>query len=219
MLQGIQPHAETQGTQVPASAQKTLGKDDFMKLLIAQLSNQNPLKPMDGQEFSAQLAQFSALEQMTNVNTNIQKLIESQQTATNSAMINMIGKQVDVQGNSFAHAAGQTHNLNYSLAKRAASVTVEVYDTLGQLVRTLNGTASQGNNTVLWQGKNNAGDPLPEGNYTFRINASDASGKTIESKTFTKGTVSEVLFEDDNTFAIVNGEKISADEISRVSLQ
>lgn len=219
MLQGIQPHAEANGSQAPASAQKTLGKDDFMKLLVAQLSNQNPLKPMDGQEFSAQLAQFSALEQMTNVNSNIQKLIESQQTATNSSMINMIGKQVDVLGNGIAHEPGQTHNLNYSLNAQAANVNVEVYDSIGQLVRTLTGTGSQGNNTVLWQGQNSAGDPLPAGQYTFRVNATDSSGKSIESKTFSKGTVSEVLFEDDKTFAIVNGDKISADEISRVSLQ
>ena len=219
MLQGIQPHAETKGAQTPVGAQKSLGKDDFMKLLVAQLSNQNPLKPLDGKDFSAQLAQFSALEQMTNVNSSIQKLIDSQQQATNSAMINMIGKQVDVQGNAIPHKSGQTHNLSYSLSGRAANVTVEVYDQLGQLVRTLSGTGSQGNNTVLWQGQNNAGNPLPEGNYTFRVNAVDASGNSVESKTFTKGTVSEVLFEDDNTFAIVNGEKISAQEISRVSLQ
>lgn len=219
MLQGIQPHAETKGSQTPASAQKPLGKDDFMKLLIAQLSHQNPLQPMDGQEFSAQLAQFSALEQMTNVNTNIQKLIQSQQAATNSAMINMIGKQVDVLGNGITHTSGETHNLNYFLPERAASVTVDVYDSLGQLVRTLNGTASKGNNTVLWQGLNNAGEPLPEGDYTFKVTATDANGKVLEAKTFTKGTVSEVLFEDGKTFAIVNGEKISADSISRVSLQ
>ncbi|CAI2716892.1 flagellar hook assembly protein FlgD [Nitrospina watsonii] len=218
MLEGILPHAETNKSTAPTSAQNTLGKDDFMKLMIAQLSNQNPLNPMDGQEFSAQLAQFSALEQMTNVNTNIQKLIDSQQAATNSSMINMIGKQVDVQGNSVAHEAEQTHNLNYALTGHADTVTVDVYDALGQLVRTLSGTGGEGNNTALWDGLDQSGNAVNPGNYTFTVKAIDPSGNSVDSQTFTKGSVSEVLFEEDGTYAIVNGQKISSDSISRVSL-
>ncbi|MCF8721911.1 flagellar hook assembly protein FlgD [Nitrospina gracilis] len=218
MLEGVLPYAESNKSTAPASAKNTLGKDDFMKLMIAQLSNQNPLNPMDGQEFSAQLAQFSALEQMTNVNTNIMKLIQSQQAATNSSMINMIGKQVDVQGNTVAHANGETHNLSYSLANEADTVRVEVYDAIGTLVRSVTGTGGKGNNTAVWDGKDASGNSVPEGNYTFQVKAIGPAGNSVDAATFTKGTVSEVLFENGNTYAIVNGAKISAENISRVSL-
>ncbi|MGP0566218.1 flagellar hook assembly protein FlgD [Nitrospina sp. 32_T5] len=218
MLDGVLPYAESNKSTAPTSAKNTLGKDDFMKLMIAQLSNQNPLDPMDGQEFSAQLAQFSALEQMTNVNTNILKLIQSQQAATNSSMINMIGKQVDVQGNTVAHKSGDTHNLSYSLAEQADTVTVEVFDAIGSLVRTVTGSGGKGGNTAVWDGLDASGNPVAEGNYTFRVKATSPAGNTVEATTFTKGTVSEVLFEDGDTYAIVNGTKISADKISRVSL-
>jgi len=219
MIEGILPSASsTNSAQTPVEAQNTLGKDDFMKLLVTQLSHQNPLNPMDAQDFSAQLAQFSSLEQMTNTNANLLKLLDAQQAVTNSSMINMIGKMVDVQGNGIEHTAGQTHNLNYSLGERASSAVVEVYDALGQLTSVLQGTGAAGNNTALWDGKDSSGNFVGNGNYNFRVSAFDANGNAVEVKTYTKGNVSEVLFEGEDTFAIVNGNKVSSKDISRVSL-
>ena len=219
MLEGIIPSASSANSaQTPVEAQKTLGKDDFMRLLVAQLSHQNPLEPMNAQDFSAQLAQFSALEQMTNTNANLLKLLDAQQSVTNSSMINLIGKMVDIQGNSIEHTVGETQNLNYSLDERAASAVVEVYDALGQLIATLQGTGAEGNNTALWDGRDNSGNFVSNGNYTFRVSAFDSGGSAVDVKTYTKGNVSEVLFEGEDTFAIVNGNKVSTDNISRVSL-
>ncbi len=219
MLEGILPHAgSTNSANTPVGAQQALGKDDFMKLLVTQLSHQNPLNPMDAQDFSAQLAQFSSLEQLTNSNENLLKLLDAQQAVTNSSMINMIGKMVDVEGNGIEHTAGQTENLNYTLDGKAAAATVEVYDSLGQLINVFQGTGGEGNNTALWDGKDSSGNLVGTGNYSFRVSAFDASGKPIDVKTYTKGDVSEVLFEGEDTYAIVNGKKVSSDNISRVSL-
>ena len=219
MLEGILPHADsTNSATTPVTAQKTLGKDDFMKLLVAQLSHQNPLSPMDPQDFSAQLAQFSSLEQLTNVNSNLLDLLQAQQSVTNSSMINMIGKMVDVRGNTIEHTAGQTQNLNYVLDERAASAVVEVYDALGQLIAILQGTGAEGNNTALWDGKDSSGNFVSNGNYTFRVSAFNSNGSAVDVKTYTKGNVSEVLFEGEDTFAIVNGNQVSIKDISRVSL-
>ncbi|MDP7421258.1 MAG: flagellar hook capping FlgD N-terminal domain-containing protein [bacterium] len=73
----------------------SMGKDDFLHLLITELRYQDPLEPMDNQDFIAQMAQFSSLEQMTNVNTNLQLLMEAQQAATTASAISMLGKQVN----------------------------------------------------------------------------------------------------------------------------
>ena len=96
MIEGIIPSAGSTTVTTPASAQQPLGKEDFLKLLVAQLSAQDPLNPMDSREFTAQLAQFSALEQMTNVNSTLEELVTAQQAMGNSSMISLIGKLVDI---------------------------------------------------------------------------------------------------------------------------
>ena len=75
MIEGLIPSAGSTSATTPSSAQSPLGKEDFLQLLVAQLSAQDPLNPMDSREFSAQLAQFSALEQMTNVNSTLEELV------------------------------------------------------------------------------------------------------------------------------------------------
>jgi len=218
MIEGILPHAESNTPTTPASAQQPLGKDDFLRLLVAQLSAQDPLNPMDSREFSAQLAQFSALEQMTNVNSTLGDLVKAQQAMGNSSMISLIGKQVDVPGNSFEHAQGGTTNLTYSLGAKADSTRIEIYDAGGTLVKTLNGPGAEGNNLVTWNGLDNQSQPVRDGFYTFKVRSTDANGKQVNATTFTTGLVTDVLFEKNEAFAVVNGEKLPAAEITRVSI-
>ena len=81
-------------TQTQTAQAKLLGKDDFMKLLLAQLKNQDPLNPMDGTDFTAQLAQFSSLEQLSNLNTELKVQSVNQMTLGYAQSVNMIGKEV-----------------------------------------------------------------------------------------------------------------------------
>ena len=89
--------------QTPAEAVKTLGKDDFLKLFITQLQAQDPLKPMDGTEFTAQMAQFSSLEQLSNMSSGIDKLLLFQGSLQNTLTTGLIGKQVKVAGQEGFH--------------------------------------------------------------------------------------------------------------------
>lgn len=218
MIEGILPHAESKAPTTPASAQQPLGKDDFLMLLVAQLSAQDPLNPMDSREFSAQLAQFSALEQMTNVNKTLEDLVSAQQAMGNSSMISLIGKMVDVPGNSFQHTQGANSNLTYSLGAKADSTQLEIYDVAGALVKTIKGPGAEGGNLVTWDGRDNQGQAVQDGFYTFKIRATDANGKPVTATTFTTGLVTDVLFEKNEAFAVVNGEKLKAAEITRVSI-
>jgi len=218
MIEGILPHAESSTSTTPVSGQQPLGKEDFLKLLVAQLSAQDPLNPMDSREFTAQLAQFSALEQMTNVNSSLEDLLQAQQAMGNSSMISLIGKMVDVPGNAVNYTQGTSTNLTYSLGAEAASTKIAIYDSSGNLVKTLSGPGAEGGNLVTWNGLDDQGNAAASGLYTFKILATDADGKEVSATSFATGLVTDVLFEQGKAFAVVNGDKIPAEQITRVSI-
>lgn len=218
MIEGIIPSTGSTSVTTPASAQQPLGKDDFLQLLVAQLSSQDPLNPMDSREFSAQLAQFSSLEQMTNINNTLEELVTAQLAMGNSSMISLIGKLVDVPGDSFEHTQGKTTALTYSLSKEASSTTIEVYNAAGTLVNTINGAGAAGSNLANWNGLDSEGNPAGSGLYTFKVQATDSAGNIVTAATFTTGLVTDVLFEQGGAFAVVNGQKIAAAQITRVSI-
>jgi len=219
MISGIASGFGGTSSSAINESSNTLGKEDFLTLLIAQLSAQDPLDPLSAQDFSAQLAQFSTLEQMTNMNATLEELIDIEVASSNASTITLIGKLVDVEGNGIDYTAGNTVNLNYILGKDADSVTVQIFDATGKLVTNLDGKTNAGNHLIAWDGQDSSGVALASGSYTFKVLALDFSGDDLPVETFTTGIVTDVLFEEDGAFALVNGEKISVGEITRVSLK
>ncbi len=217
MIPSLEHVPDTGTSQTPPSAQKSLGKDDFLQLLVAQLTAQDPLNPLEAQDFSAQLAQFSSLEQITNVNSTLKELKQSQDAMSNASMISLIGKSVDVPGNTFDLQPGTPVNLSYILPEGADSVFVDVFDASGELVTTLTGNNEEGTNLVVWDGVTGEGETAPAGAYSFKVRALTKEGDPLEAETFTTGLVTDVLFENGIAFAVVNGQKIEAGNITRVS--
>ena len=196
-----------------------MGKDDFLKLLIAQLSAQDPLDPMGAQDFSAQLAQFSGLEQMTNVNTNLEILQKLQTASQNTSSLNLIGKTVESHGNAFNHSANSSETLSYSLASDAVSVRIDMFDSTGSQVDMIRlDNQGQGKNTASWDGFDKHGNPLPAGTYSYTVKADNQAGVPIAVDTFSSGLVSDVVFGEDETYAIVNGKELPISAIKRVSI-
>jgi len=196
-----------------------LGKDDFLKLLIAQLSAQDPLDPMGAQDFSAQLAQFSGLEQMTNVNSNLEILQKLLTTSQNTSSLNLIGKTVESYGNAFSHSANSSETLSYSLASDAVSVRIDMFDSTGSQVDMIRiDNQGQGKNTASWDGFDKHGNPLPAGTYSYTVKADNQAGAPIAVDTFSSGLVSDVVFGKDETYAIVNGKELPISAIKRVSI-
>jgi len=202
-----------------ADDDSSLGKDDFLKLLIAQLSAQDPLDPMGAQDFSAQLAQFSGLEQMTNVNANLEILQKLQTAAQNTSSLNLIGKTVESHGNAFNHSANSSETLSYSLASDAVSVRIDMFDSTGSQVDMIRiDNQGQGKNTASWDGFDKYGNPLPAGTYSYTVKADNQAGVPIAVDTFSSGLVSDVVFGKDETYAIVNGKELPISAIKRVSI-
>jgi flagellar basal-body rod modification protein FlgD len=195
-----------------SSVKSALGKDDFLKMMIAQLKHQDPLNPMDGTAFTAQLAQFSSLEQLQNINTQMTSFTQQQQALGNSQAVSFIGKQVLAKGNTVS-VDGNPVTLGYNLAGDAASGQIQVYDPNGLLVDTLSiKNQKQGLNSVKWNCPSSA-----KGIYTFAVSALDKSGKAVSASTMTQGTVTGVNFHDSAAYLSVGGREIGFSDIVSVT--
>ena len=219
MITGLTPittEAATAASNIAGN--QSLGKNDFLKLLVAQLQAQDPLDPQSAEDFSAQLAQFSSLEQMTNVNTNLEQIQKFEQAVNNSSLVNLIGKSIDAPGNRIDLNSGDVKTLNFSIADDAAQVEVEVFDSTGKKVTTLPlGNLEAGNNQAVWNGKDAEGKAVQPGAYTFQVNAETINGEEVTAQTFVSGKITDVIFEEGGAKALINGQKISVSEISRVT--
>jgi flagellar basal-body rod modification protein FlgD len=164
--------------------------DTFLQLLTTQLQNQDPLDPMDSNQFTQQLVEFSQVEQQINTNTNLQTLITQGQTQSGAYATGYLGKVVTVTGGQAALTDGQAQ-WNYNLAAAATSTTLSVTNANGQVVYSGSGQTSAGNNTFTWNGEDNNGNQLADGTYTLAVNASNA-GTAVTTTVSSSGTVSEV---------------------------
>lgn len=202
------------GSQASNTTSKTtsLGKDDFLKMLVAQLKNQDPLKPMDGTEFAAQLAQFSSLEQLTNMNTQLQNLGLYQTTASNTQAVNLLGKEVSAsQGNQF-QVEGATANFSYNLPAAAAQVSIRILDASAQEVDHIEaGKQTAGLQNVTWSRGDNS-----NGLYSYEVNAVDANGKAVTVQSMMTGKVTAVQYRDNAIYLTVNNQEIAFSDVVSV---
>ena len=217
MIPGVTSIDNTKSTMKTAN-NEAMGKDDFLKLLIAQLSAQDPLDPMGAQDFSAQLAQFSGLEQMTNVNTNLEIMQKLETALQNTSSVILIGKTVESYGNTINHAENATETISYSLPSDAESIQIDIFDSTGNQIDMVRvGSQTQGKNMATWDGANSQGKPVSAGTYSYAVKAENLAGAPIQVDTFSSGLVSDVVFGEDETYAVVNGKEIPINTIKRVS--
>jgi len=164
--------------------------DTFLQLLTTQLQNQDPLDPMDSNQFTQQLVEFSQVEQQINTNTNLQTLITQGQSQSGAYATGYLGKVVTVSGGEGALTNGQAQ-WTYNLAAAATSTTLSVTNANGQVVYSGAGQTAAGSNTFTWNGEDLNGNQLPDGTYTLAVNASNA-GTAVTTTVSSSGTVSEV---------------------------
>jgi flagellar basal-body rod modification protein FlgD len=203
--------SSTSSTSLSSSTQ-SLGKDEFMKLLVAQLKNQDPLEPMDGTDFTAQLAQFSSLEQLQNLNDTLATQSVNQMTLGYTQAVNMIGKTAVTSSGNTVTANGQTAELNYNLASDAQNVTISIFNSEGNLIKTWDESAkTAGQNSTTWDCSN-----AKEGKYTYQITANDSSGQSVAVETMTTGLVTAVHFRDNQILVSLNGQEVPLSDIVEI---
>jgi flagellar basal-body rod modification protein FlgD len=193
-----------------------MNKDDFMKLFIAQLQYQDPLKPQDPSAMLDQLSQLSLVEQSFNSNTALNNLLTAQNNSTTVNSVSFIGKNVKANGNAVVFDGTNQTQMQISLPVSAASATVTIKDASGNAVRTatLNSLAS-GDAVIAWDGRDNSGALLPAGAYSFSVKASTASGTAITPTTYTTGRVDGVNISNGTPMLTIGAANVSlADVIS-----
>jgi flagellar basal-body rod modification protein FlgD len=194
-----------------------LGQSDFLSLLITQLQHQDPMDPMKNDEFVAQMAQFSALEQLININENMSHIRMLESSINNSQAVNLIGKNITVAGNSLQINDGTPNRVSYTLADDANEVRISVYDSEGVLVRTVTLTnTSAGKHDFEFDGLDDQGNTLSDGDYTFTINAEDADGNDVQTMSFCDVRVDGLTFDEGLVYLIAGGARFLLSDIVEV---
>jgi flagellar basal-body rod modification protein FlgD len=182
---------------------KALGRDAFLKLLVEQLKNQDPLKPQDDSAFVAQLAQYSSLEQTMGINDRLDTLSKQSQGLQNSEIVAMVGKQATVQGSLVtSDGTGVAVPVTFTLSGATDDTVVNIQNAAGQVVRTISaGAKNAGVTRVNWDGKDNAGNVLPAGTYSVAVKATKSDAPVSVSQQ-TTGTIQSVSF--DKGYPVLN---------------
>ena len=202
------------------SAQKLpgeLGKDDFLNLLVTQLQNQDPLEPSEATDFTAQLAQFSSLEELMNIGKGISNLMMYEESMNNANAVTLIGKEVKALGGTIQITDDSVSGAYFELPDDAESVTVCIYDKDHNLVKKLDlGPQTKGEHEINWDGLGEKGNALPDGTYTVEIDAFDADDNPIEVTRYIFGKVEGVLFEEGLTWLLLGKRQIALSDIVSV---
>ena len=186
----------------------------FLTLLTTQLQNQNPLDPLDTNQFTQQLVQFASVEQQINMNTQLQTLVSLQQTAQNSQALGFVGKTVTVNGSTAPLTNGQAQwTFN---PPSPATATFTVTDSTGQTVLTKTGTVQPGPQSFNWNGLDSSGRQWADGNYTLTITAVGANRQSVAIPTTVTGMVSSVDLTQSPPLLSIGGQTYTLNQILSV---
>ncbi|HQV34026.1 MAG TPA: flagellar hook capping FlgD N-terminal domain-containing protein [Calditrichia bacterium] len=200
-----------------------MGKEDFLNLMVAQLKNQDPLNPQDSTEFTAQLAQYSSLEQLINLGEKMDESIDADlalaQTVSNTLAADLLGKEATIIGNALQHTTGESQDVHFRIGDFADTVRITIYDPAGNEVRTIEQHAvSAGKQSIEWDGKNNAGKDLPPGIYRFDIEAVGTDQENMSVLPLMIGRIDSIRYEGLDAILMVNGIDVSFTDVLELGM-
>lgn len=206
--------AQTATTKKDKSA---LGKDEFLKLLTSQLQQQDPTQPMDNTAFVSQLAQFSSLEQMSNVNDTLTKMLTGQTTALQASSTQMVGKTAMLTGDQVDFEPGDTTARIGINVEKDATVNVTVQDDAGATVNSIGPLKlTAGNHVVLWGGTNADGKTVDYGKYTAKVTAVGSDGQDVTFTQTGSARITGMTFKDGAPTFIAGGQDLKLSDISEL---
>lgn len=207
----------SQGGQTSAAKSESLGKDDFLHLLVTQLQNQDPLNPSDSTEFTAQLATFSSLEELQNINATLEGVSSSQSILTNSQAVDYIGKRITALGNQINMQEAQPDPMVFNLDDQADGVYLQIYNQYGEFVRGMDlGPMQAGEQRVEWDGIGENGQQAPDGPYNYQVMAVNKAGETIGATTFTAGTVTGIYYKEGLAYLVTDYQEVALGNVVQV---
>lgn len=187
--------------------------DQFMVLLTTQLKHQDPLDPMDSNEFTSQLVQFASVEQQIQGNTNLEALLQAQENSQMAAVASYIGHNVEAQSQDLQLVDGKAE-FNYILHDTAAATTILITDQGGRTVFQAEGNVTPGKHGVEWDGTGLGGEKLADGPYKIMVSALDKDGAPVDVTHSVIGKVTGVNYAgDEPLLTINNSQEISLDKV------
>lgn len=212
-----QPGTTGQSGAAGAAGATNLGKDQFLKLLVTQMQYQDPLNPMDNAQFTAQLAQFSSLEQLFQVNDNLTGLADSQAPAGMASVAGFIDREILATGDSTEVTASGASPLQFYLDGPAEIVNAVIQGPDGTIVRNLAlGRQPGGDREIGWNGLDDSGRPLAPGTYRFGIVAQDEAGSSVEARTQVQGLVNGAVYDGGTPQLVVGARRIPLSDVLAV---
>lgn len=209
--------AETTSTKSNTGSTTSLGTEDFLTLLVAQLENQSPLDPADTEQFTDQLAQFSQVEQLINVNDKLDVMTANGNDSGGNTDVNsFVGLTVTASVDAMTIDDGSVTSGFYEVDEHA-EVLVYVYDSNGTKVKTLSqGEVDAGSYQISWDGTNDAGNSLDDGEYSYVVMANSGNGYK-EVKSHLSGTVDAVSYQNGKAYLVVSGVLVDPDDVTTVT--
>ena len=187
----------------------------FLQLLTTQLKNQNPLSPLDTNQFTQQLVEFAGVQQQLNTNDSLATLVSLQQTAQSTQALGFVGKTAVVNG-STAALTNSTATWQLSIPANS-TVSVSIASSTGQTVFTGSYAVNAGNNQPFtWNGNGNDGTQLPDGNYTMTATAKDASNNIVAVSTQIQGVISSVDLTQSPPLLSIDGQTYTVNQIKSI---
>jgi flagellar basal-body rod modification protein FlgD len=212
---------DTRGNPRTTGGQQVLGKDEFLQLLITKLRYQDPLKPVTDEDFVAQLAQFSTLEQMNQISEGISTSNQwdflQMQSINNTMAANLIGKEVMASyGGVFLQADGNA-TISYTTDTFAQQIRFTIKNEAGETVASFTrDNVPIGSAQIEWDGRDSLGNRLPEGYYVVEATGVTEAGEAFEPKLSLVGIVQSITYKDGGAFLRVNGSDIALGDITSV---
>ena len=219
MVDAVTGNAATGSADSSALGKARLAEnfDTFLTLLTTQLKNQDPLSPMDSNQFTQQMVQMTGVEQQLLTNDLLKQLVSNNANGVSTA-VSLIGKDVRAVSDDAA-IEGKQAKWIYKLDGEAAKTKIEILDSNGKVVHAENATDNKaGEHAFTWNGKDVTGKQLDDGGiYTLRVTPVDSDGKAITSTTYVQGVVTGVQQADGATYVTINGGKVVWDKVTSIS--
>ena len=216
ILQGISDSTATPNGRAATDQQK-LDEDlnRFLNLLITQLQNQDPLDPLDANEFTSQLVQFASVEQQIYQNANLEKLVTGQQNTQVAAMVSYLGTTIEAAGDTMALENGKAV-MTYALGENAHETTIAVKNASGEVVAVATGETTTGRHTFEWDGRDSDGAPVADGPYTVEVSAQRSDGSFVDVSTTVFGRVTGASIDDNGVVLSLGEVNVPMESILRV---
>lgn len=196
-----------------------LGRDAFMKLFLAQMNHQDPLNPMDTTQFSAQLAQFSSLEQLFNVNENLESIKGIESSSSKYQVLDLIGKEIRADSDTLVLNNGNAAKGSFYVDQPAECI-VHILNEQGASIRDIYvGAVNAGNQDFEWDGFDSRGNLNTSGQYSYTVSAMSGSGNRISADKYIQGTVTGVNLDDVDPVVYINDTPLSMSQIINVKMK